>query len=580
VNRQRAGRYGGLYFFEENRTRPGTFFRGERHVDEIRSRKPALDRCGGHFRHRTHRARANRCGRARRNRRHRAKTANRTSVSTWPIAVTASGGEALERRGITNVQGLEGSSPNLHTSPTPGNSTAAQIAIRGSVTANPGAHLGSPAVGMYVDGVYVGKTQGALFHLIRNRSRRSAAVVRRARSGVEHAGRRLQHRHPQTEWRGERQRDGRHRELTPRAAARWSIDFPTLGAAKINLALAAHQRDGWVSNKVGNAPTPPGRAASTSDLNNPDTEERATRDRRAGFGRGGYRLSRRLQRRRSKLFVLATLSARPCPSSRPTCRKRLATERAPPSTAPRSNVRRPKVILFDDRLARVRHGTPFARSPPNANPPGRTALISHWPRRSTLRVRSVCRITVRPHKRTSTAGSATAAACDTSPAFTTSKTTATPTIRRPSSQTSVLAVGVRFKSQYGFTTKATGGLRAGRNPDQRSILVHGGLRYTNETKTIARCAGLVGIFDYVPCLTRAEKSFNATTPLAVLTWKPDASFSGYLKYAEGFKSGGFNGEAGDPANPDPGQHRAGSNAVLAGRKLKSMEIWCEVAVRR
>ena len=37
-------------------------------------------------------------------------------------------------------------------------------------------------------------------------------------------------------------------------------------------ALAAHQRDGWVSNKVGNAPTPPGRAASTSDLNNSDTK--------------------------------------------------------------------------------------------------------------------------------------------------------------------------------------------------------------------------------------------------------------------------------------------------------------------
>ena len=47
-----------------------------------------------------------------------------------PIAVTALGGEALERRGITNVQGLEGFSPNLQISPTPGNSTAAQIAIR------------------------------------------------------------------------------------------------------------------------------------------------------------------------------------------------------------------------------------------------------------------------------------------------------------------------------------------------------------------------------------------------------------------------------------------------------------------
>ena len=82
-----------------------------------------------------------------------------------PIAVTALGGEALERRGITNVQGLEGFSPNLQISPTPGNSTAAQIAIRGSVTANP-ALTWEPAVGIYVDGVYVGTTQGALFDLI------------------------------------------------------------------------------------------------------------------------------------------------------------------------------------------------------------------------------------------------------------------------------------------------------------------------------------------------------------------------------------------------------------------------------
>lgn len=82
-----------------------------------------------------------------------------------PIAVTALAGEALERRGITNVQGLEGFTPNLQISPTPGNSSAAQIAIRGSVTANPALTM-EPAVGIYVDGVYVGKTQGALFDLI------------------------------------------------------------------------------------------------------------------------------------------------------------------------------------------------------------------------------------------------------------------------------------------------------------------------------------------------------------------------------------------------------------------------------
>lgn len=479
-----------------------------------------------------------------------------------PIAVTALSGEALERRGITNVQGLEGFSPNLQISPTPGNSTAAQIAIRGSVTANP-ALTWEPAVGMYVDGVYVGKTQGALFDLIEIdrievlRGPQGTLWGRNTLAGAFN----IVTRKPSGEASGSATVDVGNYSAR---GGKVSIDFPTLGAAKINLALAAHQRDGWVSNKVGNVATPPGRAASTSDLNNSDTKSaRLAIDVPASESvdiayRGDYndvdQNSSFSQLYRSSLPFLApyvsksrltsaTIDGPSFERSKTQGHSLTVDWRVSAADTIRSITAKRKLTWQD--------GLDLDGSPLDI---ARTQRLSDYDSTSQefqwIGSSGGLQYVAGAYyfKDDGYTDNPQAFFLDFGP-----------------------AVGVRFKSQYGFTTKAYAGFGQIEYAINDQFSFTGGLRYTNETKTIARCAGLVGIFDYVPCITRAEKSFNATTPLAILTWKPDASFSGYLKYAEGFKSGGFNGEAGDPSNSIP-VNVAQVQTPYLPEKLKSLEI--------
>lgn len=79
-----------------------------------------------------------------------------------PIAISALSSAYLEARDITSIDGIGAVAPNVKFERAPGSGTIAQIAIRGSVTINP-AVTWEPAVGLYLDGVYIAKNQGAIF---------------------------------------------------------------------------------------------------------------------------------------------------------------------------------------------------------------------------------------------------------------------------------------------------------------------------------------------------------------------------------------------------------------------------------
>jgi iron complex outermembrane recepter protein len=81
-----------------------------------------------------------------------------------PIAVTALKGDYLEQRGINSVDKLDGLAPGLVVAPYPTQAANAQVSIRGSVQQNDDIVL-DPSVGMYLDGVYIGKAQGAVFEI-------------------------------------------------------------------------------------------------------------------------------------------------------------------------------------------------------------------------------------------------------------------------------------------------------------------------------------------------------------------------------------------------------------------------------
>jgi len=84
------------------------------------------------------------------------------SLQDAPIAITAFSSEALEQQGISDVRDISGFVPNVQINPSPGGSTGATVAIRGSVTINP-AVTWEPTVGMYLDGAFIGKNLGGIF---------------------------------------------------------------------------------------------------------------------------------------------------------------------------------------------------------------------------------------------------------------------------------------------------------------------------------------------------------------------------------------------------------------------------------
>ena len=79
-----------------------------------------------------------------------------------PIAISAIGSDYLKARDISSIEALGTIAPNVKIERAPTNKTVSQIAMRGSVTVNPSV-LFEPAVGLYLDGVYIAKAQGSLF---------------------------------------------------------------------------------------------------------------------------------------------------------------------------------------------------------------------------------------------------------------------------------------------------------------------------------------------------------------------------------------------------------------------------------
>ncbi|WP_380874809.1 TonB-dependent receptor [Sphingomonas sp. DBB INV C78] len=81
-----------------------------------------------------------------------------------PIAVSAVSGAELERQGAVDLGSIQGSVPNVNLVQGRGSSSTANIFIRG--IGQPDAlQTFDPAVGVYVDGVYMSRIQGALFNL-------------------------------------------------------------------------------------------------------------------------------------------------------------------------------------------------------------------------------------------------------------------------------------------------------------------------------------------------------------------------------------------------------------------------------
>lgn len=83
------------------------------------------------------------------------------SIQDTPISITAMSGEDIDNLGITNTQDMFTSVPGMGGFASPGARGLVSISIRGVSGGNPANISLDPAVGMYMDGVYVGKMLGS-----------------------------------------------------------------------------------------------------------------------------------------------------------------------------------------------------------------------------------------------------------------------------------------------------------------------------------------------------------------------------------------------------------------------------------
>jgi len=87
------------------------------------------------------------------------------TLQETPVAVTALDADALRDAGIHNLADLNQLAPNIDVSTANGNAPLANIYIRGVGQRNSGNNIDS-GVGIYIDGVYVGRPDGALLDIV------------------------------------------------------------------------------------------------------------------------------------------------------------------------------------------------------------------------------------------------------------------------------------------------------------------------------------------------------------------------------------------------------------------------------
>ncbi len=86
------------------------------------------------------------------------------TLQETPVAVTALSTEALRDAGVRNLADLNQVVPNIEVASGNGNAGIANIYIRGVGQRNSGANIDS-GVGIYIDGIYVGRPDGALLDI-------------------------------------------------------------------------------------------------------------------------------------------------------------------------------------------------------------------------------------------------------------------------------------------------------------------------------------------------------------------------------------------------------------------------------
>lgn len=471
-----------------------------------------------------------------------------------PIAISAVSGGQIEARGISNVLDLKALAPNLQVSKYPTSNVTSQVSLRGAVTFN-GAMYWEPSVGMYLDGVYLGKAVGSVLDVVDVdrievlRGPQGTLYGRNTMAGAVN----LITRKPSGEFSGaasfELGNYGHHVE-------KLSLDLPKIGIASVSLGVRSEQRDGLVKTTAG---------SSVSEL---DTRNKlgarmaVLLDFSPNF-QADYRydFSKVRQAPPHNQLYRMTATAGPLAAMRPyvaqdwqqtvsvdfpsyeriqlqgqslTLTWKLDDRNTLKSITSRRTLRNDDSYDLDGTPLTIATGAriaDFTQLSQELQWVGNTDRLNYVAGFYYYKDNGY---TVNPH------------------------------VFYFGTDSSEYGFGALAKSLYGQVDyKLT---------DKWSLSA--GLRRTEETKRGSRFKSITGFGSAIPYV-EAEASFASTTPMFSAAYKFSENFNVYAKYSEGFKSGGFQGEAGTaaealiPFNPEKQKtYELGAKMTTADGRLQ------------
>ena len=447
-----------------------------------------------------------------------------------PIAISAFNADQLQSRGIENIRDLGSLAPNLQISNSPGTNTGSQISIRGGVQINP-ALFWDPTVGVYIDGVYISKSLGSVFDIVDLarvevlRGPQGTLYGRNTLAGAIN----LVTRQPSGEWRGEATIDyGRFDDRI----VKFSLDLPKAGIASLSVGGRIQKRDGFPQTTAG---------SSAPDLDNRD--QKAARialnlDFTPTFT-AAYRYDYSDINQNPQMSYLLRADPTVLPFLQPyVTSQRLSTVSIDGPVFERSKVQGHAITLtWDINEHNVLKSITAYRKltwDDSLDLDGSPVLVAHTSRLSDFSNRSQEFQLVGSTDRLNYVGGLFYYRDD---GYT----------RNPQH---FFFDTLNFDSEFGFLTRAYSAYTQLDYKITDAFTLTAGGRYTHEKKGINRFLGVNfapgdPFLPLIPAGTSAEQSFSATTPLLTLAYKFNGRLNTYIKYSEGFKSGGFNGEYGD-----------------------------------
>ncbi|WP_028080186.1 TonB-dependent receptor [Solimonas soli] len=487
-----------------------------------------------------------------------------------PLAVTAMGAEQIGSRGIQNVSDLSALAPGLQISKTPSNSTISQITIRGLSQINPAIYW-DPAVGVYVDGVYIGKAQGGIFDVVdlervevlrgpqgtlygRNTLAGAINLITKKPSGLFGGSASIE--------------IGNYDAVSEKV----SLDLPKMGIVSLSLAARQEQRDGWVHTT---------RTSSVGELNDRDNNGiRLAADFDFAPGLlGEYRFDRSIvdqtpnwdQLYKADPATFAFLGFPTLPDYASHDRLKHADVDAP--MFEKSRVMGHSFTLswnLDDvNTLKSITGYRMLDWDDSLDLDGSPLDVAFTQRFTDYHQFSQDLQWLGHADRVNWVAGFYYFGDD----------------GKTNNPQEFFAGGVRYDSRYSTKTHAYSGYGQVDYKPIDPLTLTAGVRYTNEKKDLTRTFGCnsffypactnadPAVFNYLmtPDTVAPSKTFGATTPMASVAWQFTPDFNTYLRYAEGFKSGGFNGEFSDPAGT-PASNAAETDRAFKPEKQRSLEL--------